>query len=186
MKNLFLMFLCMFLVLGCGRSSEKETSASKDQLPAATQTGANTAGCNVNGQVVIAKNGMQSIGGQPQYGILSSVGPNFNNPPVGNDIWDLLITNFENKNSLSVSLANLSVGIGNYPLNQNNHMSYTDSRGTYTSYVGSGQITITRFDYSLGIYSGTFYGKLKNNLDSSDIIDVTDGRFDINYTTLNK
>ena len=49
MKNLFLIIIVL-LITSCGRnSSENESSSQQDQLPAATQTGANTAGCYING-----------------------------------------------------------------------------------------------------------------------------------------
>ncbi|KMQ71961.1 MULTISPECIES: DUF6252 family protein [Chryseobacterium] len=183
MKTVFLL-LFLFVVLSCGRNSSNDATP-QDVLPAATTSGANTAGCLVNGKVLIPKNGSQSIGGQPLYGLLSSVGPNFNFPPVGNDTWDLLITNHSTKNSLSINLENLSQGIGEYQLNSSNTIAYKDGSGNYfTSSNNSGIVKITRFDYLLGIYSGQFSSSLKNS-NTGEIIEIKEGRFDINYTTLN-
>ena len=51
----------------------------------------------------------------------------------------------------------------------------------------SGNIIVSRSEVtsSTNIISGTFSCKVYNIENSSDIINVTDGRFDINYTTLN-
>jgi hypothetical protein len=59
MKNLFLLLLTT-LAMSCSSNSDNTT---RDQLPKITQTGANTAGCILNGKVIIPKNGEQSIGG---------------------------------------------------------------------------------------------------------------------------
>ena len=57
---------------------------------------------------------------------------------------------------------------------------------TYLSNPTSGSIEITRFDWVSKIISGTFTFSLYNVNNSSDVIQVTDGRFDINLVTLNK
>ena len=50
--------------------------------------------------------------------------------------------------------------------------------GRYSSYENSGSVTITRFDSENNIYSGTFNLKAVNRDDPTDIIEITDGRFD--------
>jgi large conductance mechanosensitive channel len=57
---------------------------------------------------------------------------------------------------------------------------------TYWSGNNSGTITITRFDYFNGVYSGIFNVTLYNKDNPTEIIQVTDGRFDINVATLNQ
>lgn len=47
----------------------------------------------------------------------------------------------------------------------------------YDSMKDSGKITFTRNDSK--IISGTFYGKLKNKDNPNDIIEITEGRFDL-------
>ena len=56
----------------------------------------------------------------------------------------------------------------------------------YWSGNNSGTITITRFDYFNGIYSGIFSFTLYNNDNPTETINITDGRFDINVATLNQ
>jgi acyl CoA:acetate/3-ketoacid CoA transferase len=53
----------------------------------------------------------------------------------------------------------------------------------YFSYKNSGYIIITRKDEDNTIFSGTFYGKLKNT-EGTETIEITDGRFDINKKKL--
>lgn len=57
---------------------------------------------------------------------------------------------------------------------------------TFWSGSNSGIIQITRFDYFNGIYSGTFNGILYNKDIPTEKIQITDGRFDIKISTLNK
>ncbi len=53
----------------------------------------------------------------------------------------------------------------------------------YGSYENSGKIIVTRGDKEKLILSGTFSGKLKE-VDGEEIIEIKDGRFDINLKTL--
>lgn len=54
----------------------------------------------------------------------------------------------------------------------------------YGSYNNSGVINITRCDLDNFIYSGTFNSTLKE-LDGDEVIEITEGRFDLNFKTLN-
>jgi hypothetical protein len=56
----------------------------------------------------------------------------------------------------------------------------------YSSFNNSGNVTFSKIDIKKGIYSGTFSVKLKNKDDENDIIEITEGRFDINLNTVNK
>ena len=56
----------------------------------------------------------------------------------------------------------------------------------YRSFNNSGNLEFTRLDINNGVYSGTFTVKLKNKDDENDIIEITNGRFDINLNTVNK
>lgn len=200
MKNLFLLILA-FTLSCCSRSSED--SSSQDQLPPATQTGANTAGCLVNGKVLIPKNGSQNIGGQPLYGLNLYKGNNF--WPNKDDYWQLEIADKKNTNSIGVIiwLKTLITGNGDYIVGQSNGDLYTNGplnpqiiagitengvNKIYYSSSNSGTIKITRSDLSTGIsiYSGTFSATLYNKDNPSDKIQITEGRFDINNLTLNK
>ena len=197
MKTIFLS-LFLIAVFSCSRNTAND-STSQDVLPAATTSGANTAGCLVNGKVLIPKNGSQSIGGQPLYGLKEFCGNNFY--PGMNDFWQLEISNKKDSNGYSIFLwiNNMSAGPGNYIVNQSNGLLYEEGPNNnqiilispdgkkYLSSSNSGNIFVSRSEVtsSTNIISGTFSCKVYNIENSSDIINVTDGRFDINYTTLN-
>jgi hypothetical protein len=54
MKTISFIFLVTVLFFGCSKNDETPTAAA-DQLPPATQTGANKVGCLVNGQVFLPR-----------------------------------------------------------------------------------------------------------------------------------
>jgi hypothetical protein len=56
----------------------------------------------------------------------------------------------------------------------------------YCSIENSGNLNITRYDYSNGIISGTFDFNAVNKDDSNDIIEITEGRFDISWRKINE
>ena len=96
----------------------------------------------------------------------------------------------------------MTQGLGNYNINKsngdyfiaspnNNHVILkrnlnSNNIKTYLSNLNSGKIIITRFDYFNGIYSGTFNCSLFNIDNPNEIIQITDGRFDISVSTLNR
>jgi hypothetical protein len=196
LKYFFLPFLV--LLFGCTKS---ETTTPQDTLPQITQVGANTAGCIINGKVLVPKNGATSFSGTP-YGLNINAGIHFNQPIIGGDYWQLEIANKKDQDSAGIVLwiKNMSAGINNYQIDQSNGELYAYGPNnnqiiagitenginkTYYSSSNSGIIKITRFDHTNGIYSGTFNCSLYNKDNPSDIIQVTDGRFDIKIATLN-
>lgn len=200
MKTL-IYILSLITLTACNKDDNTETP--QDQLPPITQTGANTAGCIINGKVLIPKNGSQAIGGPPLYGMNVNAGINFSEPIIGDDYWQLEIANKRDPNSAGIVLwiKDMQQGIGNYIINQSNGELYADGpnnnqviagikengvQKTYWSGNNAGTITITRFDYLNGIRSGIFNVTLYNKDNPTEIIQVTDGRFDINIATLNQ
>ena len=197
MKTIILFF---FLALA---SCSKDNNTVDDKLPPITQTGANTAGCIINGKVIIPKNGSQVIGGSPNYGLIKSQGNNF--WPNKDDYWQLEIANKKEANGSGIILwiKNMQTGNGDYNVEQSNGELYADGPNnnqiivgitkngvnkTYFSSPNSGIIKILRSDLSVGtsIFSGTFNCTLYNKDVPSEIIQITEGRFDINGLTLNK
>lgn len=193
--------LLLFLTLS-SCSKDKTEDTPQDQLPPITTIGANTAGCIINGKVLIPKNGSQSFGGPALYGLNKTQGNNF--WPNKDDYWQLEIANKRDVNGAGVILyiKNMSAGNGNYEVGQSNGELYSGGPNnnqiiasikengvnkTYWSSSNSGIIKITRSDLASGIsiYSGTFNCTLYNKDNTSEIIQITDGRFDINGLTLN-
>ena len=54
----------------------------------------------------------------------------------------------------------------------------------YLSNVNSGTLTITRYDQANRIISGTFELTAFNKDNPNETIEITEGRFDINWSTL--
>lgn len=199
MKNYFLLLFTAFTLSCCNN----DDNTSQDQLPPITSTGANTAGCIINGKVLIPKNGSQAIGGSPAYGLTTGAGSNFHPPTIGNDYFYVRIANLRDNGGDDVYLHinNMSLGAITYNLEQSNNDYFDDAPNnpqiiahiydgvnlgkTFLSGANSGTISITRFDYPNGMYSGIFNATLYNKDNPSEKIQVTDGRFDIKIATLN-
>ncbi len=197
MKNTILSLLFV-IIASCSKDNNQ---TPEDQLPPATTIGANTAGCYINGKLLIPKNGSASFVGTP-YGLEKNQGNNF--WPNKNDYWQLEIANKKDGNSASIFLwiKNMSSGNGDYLIDQSNGNFYVDgpnnnqviaflfNNGNMTTYYSannSGVIKITRSDLGVGIsiYSGTFNAILYNKDNPTETIKITDGRFDFNSLTLN-
>lgn len=184
MKHLILtlLFLSAF---SCGRNSEDSTT--QNTLPPATQTGANTAGCYVNGILLLPKNGSQAIGGSPKYGLKA-------NSFSGG--YYFYIQDYTQNRYLFIYLPDISMGVGVYKINQSNGIDTpagsSDQNQMYLQYGGKeyisspncGIFNLTK--YAAPIISATFSATLYNKANPSETIQITEGRLDINITTLNK
>lgn len=185
MKHLLLAAAIGFGAMACTDRSKDEP---KDQLPPITQTGANTAGCLIDGKVLIPKNGSQNIGGPPAYGlVISRLYGSFR----------LDVKNYSNNGFLHLFIKNLSDNKTMYTIQQSDgesfepHSNNSESQlylvynnKIFLSSDNAGNIIITKNSYP--IISGTFTASLYNKDNASDKVKITDGRFDINVATLNK
>ena len=200
MKKTILILATIFLVASCSKNDETPT-IPQDQLPAITTTGANTAGCLINGQLLIPKNGINSLSGSVSYGLETSRGVNFNNVPFGGDYFSIKFANIKDKGKnywIYIHLNNLKKGIGTYNVGQSNGEFFnlatnnpqiivretldSVSGKTFISGANSGSINITRFDFNSlynSIISGTFNAILYNKDNLEEKIQVTEGRFDL-------
>lgn len=203
MKKVVIVFFLFQFFLACNKEDNNQEPV--DQLPAATKIGANTAGCYINGQLLIPKNGINSTSGYPVYGLTVGGGVNFKEPVIGDDYWFMGIANLRNNGvgyTIYLHLNDMTMGEGTYNIGQSNGDFLADgpnnpqiivSEVNSTVYTGkafysgenAGTITITRFDYPNGIYSGIFSATLYNKDNPDETIQVTDGRFDIKLATLN-
>ena len=175
-------------------------SDPEDELPPITQTGANTFGCIIDGKVLIPKSkGSGSLLG-PSYRIESLTAWFLNN---GDN--NLTITAFnakdEEASDIYIYIYDLEE-VGNYALGKSqldesgniyqlnySHIAVLKPDSTknknfyYLSYDNSGSINISRYDND--IISGTFSFRAVNENDLNDIIEITDGRFDIDLKSVN-
>jgi hypothetical protein len=204
MKNSILLVILSFLTFSCSKTENSTPEAPKDQLPAITIIGANTGGCIINGKVIIPKNTVNSTSGFPVYGLRYSVGPNFGLPNF-NEYFSINITNLKSTGKsywIYIQINDMTLGAGSYSVGQSNadyglngpntpqiivRETYDGVSGkTFISGVNSGIINITRFDYPNKVVSGNFNCTLYNKDLPTEIVQVTDGRFDVNLITLNQ
>lgn len=158
---------------------------SVDSLPGATQTGANIFGLKLGGQFWVP---------QKFSGINA---PTLNAQLSGSNQNDIIITaqNFASEpteTEFQLYIKNI-IGPGTYELNQNTDIN-PNAAGSYAYYVKrkinplnewitsvqyTGSVTITKWDLTNMIVSGTFEFTAGSIDSSASPITVTDGRFDI-------
>lgn len=183
MKNLILILITTLSLSCCSKDDNK---TPLEQLPAATQTGANTAGCLVNGQVLLPRgqkiqNGpvlssfYQKLNGKYYFGL--GITDNSKNDVQGISINSNNITLEVNKSYLLTK--NLKVDSENYAF-----ASFAGPISNYqfnTTDSYSGKITITNLNTIDYIISGTFWFDAVDA--NGNIVKVTDGRFDLHYAS---
>lgn len=177
------LFLCagLLLLTQCSKCKQDDP-APLDQLPPATQTGANTFGCLVNGRAYVPN---------PRYDdnvVLYEPGISL---PIGGNLNIQTSHNVQQGNSNTEQAITLAAGpirtARTYSLNSPNAEGtaiFNDRSKAYPcNYYGNaavvyrrGQITITRIDEQAHVLSGTFEFTLAQP--GCDTIKVTQGRFD--------
>ncbi len=174
------LYLCLLLLTQCSKCKDGPAPADQTSLlPPATQTGANTFGCLINGQAYTPEG---RIGLGANFNI--SYDPTFQGGYLSVSTYRVL----EQSHKLRLSLVCVPVAAsGTYSLNLNGGMggaTYIDSRlsspcdEVFRSSVSyrTGTLTITRLDVQARIISGTFDMKFVRA--GCDTIRITQGRFD--------
>ncbi len=180
MKHLLIL---SFALLGLSQCKSHNSDPSPvDQLPPATQTGANTFGCLLNGKVWT-----------PTYGLTGLTSP-FRvtyDPGYLDGALQVKVNRYPIPNSSILQAMTFGaayvnkVGVYKFPLNGINGFFYGDTSnnslcGNYgdpgTSTYQDGTLTITRLDLMKGIISGTFNFTLAQP--GCDTLKITQGRFD--------
>jgi len=183
--------LLVFTLFVLITSSCKKYNGSS--LPPATQTGANTFGCLINGKVFTPGGGDGLSGGNLgaifEYAYIT---PGIRNPTG----FVFAVSGVDERNSCNVT----SIGFGFDSViipEQNSYILQTRKAGSgggqyvygtcsgvseefMTSDLVTGQLYITRFDETNQIASGTFWFNVLGN--NGDTIKITDGRFDVHFT----
>lgn len=197
MKPILILSVYCLLLLGCTVDNTNETQL---RLPNATQIGANTFGCYIDGKLLVPRDGTGSILG-PDSGASFLGGY----PDGAYNELDIRDYKSSRTASILIHIHDLrQLGEGNYVVDESNGARgidgldhtyihcriFNEALGKYQyyrSFDNSGTIEITRFDWSNGIVSGLFSCRVINSTNSDDIIEITEGRFDINgYTLPNK
>ena len=184
------LFLITVLLLSCNDNENVIQVIPEDKLPPITQTGENTFGCLIDGNVFIPKDktGYTPPGGGTPRGIEI-----FGN----NSVFVIQARNYINATIYIYIPENLpnqieyvfdeSPGVS-YGLNSPDyaHIFCIINNKKYLSFENSGSILFTKVNQTSGLYAGVFSAKFKNIDDKNDILEISEGRFDINIATLNK
>jgi hypothetical protein len=176
MKKLaFLIF--SILLFGCDK--EDKPSNPIDQLPPATQTGAGTFGCLINGVPYVDNSGFfncfyQLVNGEYYFNVTA----NFNNkiPKIISLSTNNLEINLNNTYQL------LSRSNGNFYAEvtfDNNPPLFLNDNTTNT--FDTGAITITKLSLQNSIISGTFDFQIRDSINNKTY-NITKGRFDAQFT----
>lgn len=196
MKHLFfktVLFLFALTFANC------ENNDPQEQLPPITQTGANTFGAIVDGRLFVPKGtiSFNPLGSRnKELGVF--VGSDFFDKN-GDDKWFITTFNSEDNprtyiyiylptllNSPTDFVINKSDGSERNDLS-NAHIYCLINKGEfqYLSFENSGVLNFSKIDIVNGLYSGTFSAKLKSKDNENDVIEIKEGRFDINLNTVN-
>jgi hypothetical protein len=196
MKTIFLTFLTFVLLTSCSKDDNKAVIDKTFQLPAETQTGANTFGVTINGKVYVPRDPTGvNVGGATAKGMRlvgGGVSPN--------EYTEIVVVDGASTVGFKITfhIQNL-LNVGNYTLKQSNFQDQADSvllnhiffkiwdnnirnYAYYGSVEDQGVIDLKRHDS--GIISGIFSGKFVRYDNPNEYLTISDGRFDINSFTV--
>lgn len=178
MRNTFLLLITLSLLstTSCNNDDDQPQNPI-DQLPLATQTGENTFGCLLDGEVFIPGGGTNPLDSVYQFvngGYYFSVQGNKRNSE-------------NNLLTISIGVLNIELIQGTtYQLLENEDGNATASflistLSNYTSINNSGELTITKLDTENQIISGVFWFDVIHPV-TVEIAEIREGRFDMEYT----
>lgn len=167
----------MLSTTGCNNDDDNSSNNPISQLPPATQTGENTFGCLINGEVFVPDNLPNSTncfyqflnGGYFFTVRASNQDDNFNSYSIALKTEQKQIFEGETYNLLE-PLPNKAYGT--YSLV--GMLSYTDDMNT-------GELTISKLDFENNIVSGIFWFDIEHPT-TGEILEIRDGRFDMQFT----
>lgn len=179
MKNniTLLLLLCLFTLLTASKCKKNAYNPNSDNnLPPATQIGANIFACKVNGSNWISKRSSPNLGAGVASDTLFIYA---SNPETSSfyERFDIRIHNY----SVLLNLFSLDDSLSRYVLFSTNKQCFNSAEGLGIGKGKSynGEIILTKDDKINKILSGTFWFNIKT--DYCDTLKITDGRFDIKY-----
>lgn len=174
-KNI--LFLLATFVLSCCNNDDDQPTNPIDQLPPATQTGANTFGALLDGEPFIPRFVVNPV--QCNYQLISGeryffVTGRFEEQENFNLISLSLSTNAKSiEEGLTYELITEADGNATGIFGYNGDLFFTNSNET-------GQMTITHLDLDNQTVSGTFWFDVIDQ--NGDLKQIRDGRFDMQFT----
>lgn len=173
----------------CGCKKDDSLPWPLSELPPATQSGENTFGCLINGEPFVP-------GIYVWDPISQALNVSYDEPNYGWEDDNRLIVHshckrYNDNDSVSIIL-NFALfplfSTGKYTISNTNYFnsnSYFTKNGPLKIYEidesALNQVTITRLDTAVNIASGTFEMNLREIDDSTDILQIRHGRFDVRY-----
>ncbi len=176
MKKLILFTLLFTSLLSC---CDKDDNEANEVLPPATQTGAGTFACKINGQSFIDTSGgyfncfYQLIDGEYFFGIQGK-DKDKNMRTIALSTTAKSISEGETLQLLKNINGN-AWGGGRFDTNT------TGGDASYTNQQYTGELTITKLDFTNHIVSGTFWFNIKHPTTGATI-EIREGRFDTLFT----
>lgn len=162
--------IVVFILFGMRcRNTEPLPTDPIDQLPPATQTGENTFGCLFNGQAFLVTSSANATATY-QAGILLLGGTIYNVDHTEQVVIWLEQTITTRKYDLNESFLNIGF-----------YRNFIQDCEYQTFNPSSGSVVISKIDQINFIVSGTFQFDAMS-VDCQDTIQITDGRFDMQYT----
>lgn len=180
-KLLLLIIACVNIFAACKKDKSEPTELSK--LPAATQTGAKTFGCLVNGNAFIPDNGCNFLC-TPAFrayydnsnGGTFSVRADLTSP---SQLYDMYIgfgvNNCTTAKTYTIGNSVYTLGVTYWNYKEQN-TNCTTFFGNDTTLNRTGFIKVEKIDLINGIISGEFEFTIKKN--ACETINITNGRFD--------
>jgi hypothetical protein len=180
-------FLLLLFALFAFAQCKKEHKTPLEQLPPETQTGANTFGCLVNGEV------FKPGGAQLSGGSLTAIYQYIQTGTPNGYVFAVSGTNLKENcfyKQIGFGFDSVSMRTGIYflekRLNGRGSGEYQEFRCNQSPNLYStngllrGELNLKKFDIINQIASGTFWFKAINS--AGDTVSVTEGRFDVRYT----
>ncbi len=191
--------LLALILIAPASCSKKDDDGFTPTLPPITQTGENTFGCYVDGNLLIPRDGTGTFN-SPDYGMIFSGSPD----SYPNQFNEIKVHDFKSGNGglMDIHIQELQqIGEGNFIINESNCEwgiyanpsinirvrwldETTQAYKWYCSIENGGTLSISRYDYENRIVSGIFSCTVRNRDNPNDIIEITQGRFDIKWDAL--
>ncbi len=180
LQSIIIIFFALLVLTSC---SKDDIIKPQTELPPITQTGENTVGCLVDGEVFLPKGSnplgnpiitclYQNINGNFEFGL--SFSNNKTNPLRSIHILSNKIELMENKTYQLKDEEPENSVFANYLLGGGLYGGYV------TTNLASGELTITKLVPTKSIISGTFWFDAVNS--NGEKVEIREGRFDMQYS----